>query len=111
MKNKYYLLLDPIDGTTSFDKGGEYTINLAFCVQDEAASVSGFNYVQELGSYIYNNVYHVQPTVKSFTYEKLVDSNYDTRVHNSDVKSKNGTIDNWLRYQPINYIDCDSKYG
>ena len=35
LKNKYYFLLDPIDGTTSFDKGGEFTINLAFCVDGE----------------------------------------------------------------------------
>lgn len=32
VKNKYFFLLDPIDGTNNFNKGGEFTINLAFCI-------------------------------------------------------------------------------
>ena len=86
-------------------------IGLDFCIQDEACSIPDFNYTQEQSSYAYNNVYHIQPTVKSFTYQKLIESNYDTRVHHSNVKEKNEYIDNWLRYKPMNYIDCDSKYG
>jgi len=31
VKNKYFFLLDPIDGTNNFNKGGEFTINLSFC--------------------------------------------------------------------------------
>lgn len=34
-KQQYFLLLDPIDGTTSFHNGSEFTINLAFCVNGE----------------------------------------------------------------------------
>ena len=34
-KNKYLFLLDPIDGTRSFNAGSEFTINLAFCVNGE----------------------------------------------------------------------------
>ena len=30
--NKYFFILDPIDGTTFFNKGKEFTINLAFCI-------------------------------------------------------------------------------
>lgn len=31
-KEKFCFLLDPIDGTKNFDKGKDFTINLAFCV-------------------------------------------------------------------------------
>ncbi len=31
-KNKFFFLLDPIDGTSYFDKGMSFTINLAFCI-------------------------------------------------------------------------------
>ena len=34
-KQQYFLLLDPIDGTASFHHGGEFTINLAFCIDRE----------------------------------------------------------------------------
>ena len=37
IKQKYFFLLDPIDGTKSFNKGGEFTINLAFCVDKKPA--------------------------------------------------------------------------
>ena len=30
--NQYFFLLDPIDGTSLFNKGKEFTINLAFCI-------------------------------------------------------------------------------
>ena len=32
VNEKFCFLLDPIDGTSSFDKGKDFTINLAFCV-------------------------------------------------------------------------------
>ena len=31
-KNKFFFLLDPIDGTSCFNEGKEFTINLAFCI-------------------------------------------------------------------------------
>ena len=31
-KQKFFFLLDPIDGTKSFNKGQEFTINLSFCI-------------------------------------------------------------------------------
>ena len=34
-QEKYCFLLDPIDGTKNFDKGKDFTINLAFCVDKQ----------------------------------------------------------------------------
>ena len=35
VKNEFFFLLDPIDGTENFHNGKTFTINLAFCVKNE----------------------------------------------------------------------------
>jgi 3'(2'), 5'-bisphosphate nucleotidase len=36
-KSDFFFLLDPIDGTKSFDKGEDFTINLAFCSKNQVS--------------------------------------------------------------------------
>jgi hypothetical protein len=39
------------------------------------------------------------------------DDNNDYRVFYSNPKSNKETFDNWLKFQPLNYLDVDTRYG
>ena len=66
--------------------------------------------------YQYNTVYSQQPIVKVFTPDSTDaadknDDNNDYRVFYSNPKSNKETFDNWLKFQPLNYLDVDTRYG
>ena len=84
-------------------------------IQIEASNVNNkFN--QNAPMYQYNTAYSSQPTAKVFT-PSLVDEQdkdddvNDYRVFYSNPKSNKETIDNWLKFQPLNYLDVDTRYG
>lgn len=71
-------------------------------------------YIQEKPSYVYNTAYSIQPDVLlsagSGETDRNIDS-FDYRVHYSNQAEANQYIDPWLVFQPLNYLDVDSKYG
>ena len=83
-------------------------------IQSQPSSVLGI-YNQSKPLYAYNNVYSTNGTSRLFAAAEDEDSNaqahMDYRVMHSNLKSNGEYIDSWLKYQPANYIDVDSKYG
>ena len=65
---------------------------------------------------MYNTAYSIDTSARLFAAKNEDEDsntlkNIDYRVHNSNLKINGEYIDNWLKYQPANYIDVDSKYG
>ncbi|MEE3414046.1 MAG: hypothetical protein VZR53_01600 [Prevotella sp.] len=63
---------------------------------------------------MYNTAYGQIPNVITYStnsYNEISNFNWDTRIHNSDLKTNGETIDNWLVFKAMNYIDVDSRYG
>lgn len=83
-------------------------------IQVEPASVYNV-YAQDKPLYSYNSVYSTNTTAKLFAPKEDEDSNtyknLDYRVYFSNLKTNGEYIDNWLKYQPANYLDVDSKHG
>lgn len=94
----------------------EYTSNGNITnVQTEPSNVYGI-YSQDEPLYSYNTVYSTDTTARLFApAEDEDDTNaqksIDYRVMHSNIKSNGEYIDSWLKYQPANYIDVESKYG
>lgn len=94
----------------------EYTSNGNVTnVQTEPSNVYGV-YSQDEPLYSYNTVYSTDTTARLFApAEDEEDTNaqksIDYRVMHSNIKSNGEYIDSWLKYQPANYIDVESKYG
>lgn len=94
----------------------EYTSNGNITnVQTEPSNVYGI-YSQDEPLYSYNTVYSTDTTARLFApAEDEEDTNaqksIDYRVMHSNIKSNGEYIDSWLKYQPANYIDVESKYG
>lgn len=84
-------------------------------IQIEASNVDN-KFSQPKAMYQYNTVYSQQPIVKVFTPDSTDaadrnDDNNDYRVFYSNPKSNKETFDNWLKFQPLNYLDVDTRYG
>ena len=100
------------------DYGAKYnsSTNLGYYIQDEAASlpsVSG-GYSQDKPAYQYNTAYNQDPNIVTYSsIEKTDISNYDwdTRIHNSELKTNGESIDSWLTFKALNYLDVDSRHG
>lgn len=85
-----------------------------YYVQDEPASIAYSGYSQEKPAYQYNTAYNQEPNVITYSsIEKTDISNYDwdVRVHNSDTKTNGESIDSWLTFKAMNYLDVDSRHG
>ena len=72
-------------------------------------------YIQKNPEYVYNTAYSSQSQAKLFSasddyYERMNDV-YDYRVHYSNPKSTNEQIDSYTVFQPLNYLDVDTRYG
>ena len=83
-KEKYFFLLDPIDGTASFTKGGDFTINLAFCVDKKP--VVGFIHNPSKGVIICGNEHRAfkKQSGKIIKLEKLISPDkYDRIIDNN----------------------------
>ena len=85
-----------------------------YYVQDESASIAYSGYSQEKPAYQYNTAYNQEPNIITYSsIEKTDISNYDwdVRVHNSDTKTNGESIDSWLTFKAMNYLDVDSRHG
>ena len=84
-------------------------------VQVEPASVYNV-YNQKEPLYAYNTVYSNNTTARLFAVrddedDLSIQDNMDYRVYHSNLKENGEYIDNWLKFQPSNYLDADSQYG
>ena len=84
-------------------------------IQNSAGNVNNL-FVQDKPLYSYNSVYSSIDTSKQYVSELQNDPDEkdlqtDCRVFHSNVKSNNETVDNWLKYQPANFIDVDTRKG
>ena len=110
--NKYCFLLDPIDGTKNFDKGKDFTINLAFCV--ERKPIIGFIYNPIKKTLLFgdgNNAFKKKEG-KINKLNCLVDKDkYDIIVRNNPLKIAIG-INNFLNQEIVNkFISSVQSYG
>lgn len=83
-------------------------------LQIEPSNVNNY-YVQDKPLYIYNTVYSSNNyTMPHPSEEKIYDKttlDFDYRCFHSNVKTNNESIDNWVKFQPANYIDVDTRFG
>ena len=100
------------------DNGTKYSsdTNLGYYIQDEVASLPSITggYSQDKPAYQYNTAYNQYPNVITYSSIEQTDiSNYDwdVRVHNSDLKTNGESIDSWLTFKALNYLDVDSRHG
>lgn len=72
-------------------------------------------YIQKKPSYVYNTAYSIDPQLLLVNYSLDTIENsindFDYRVHYSNPASNNQSADPWLIFQPLNYLDVDTKYG
>ena len=83
-----------------------------YYIQDLASSFDG--YTQSRDAYLYNTAYSIVPDNIVYTatrYSSITDTDFDCRVHYSNVKTNGETIDNWLQFSSLNYLDVDSRFG
>lgn len=81
-------------------------------VQDKASAFNG--YTQEDDAYLYNTAYNAETDVSTWYPDTRTSgqvNNYDTRVHYSQKKSNNETIDSWTQFKTSDFIDVDTRYG
>lgn len=86
--------------------------NNSYYIQDKPASFDG--YTQEKESYMYNTAYNQTPNVMTYStavYNEVSNFNWDTRIHNSELKTNGETIDSWLTFKAMNFLDVDSRFG
>jgi hypothetical protein len=50
-------------------------------------------------------------THTSVEYTDIDTEKYDTRVHNSELKTNGEHIDSWLTFKSNNFLDVDSRFG
>lgn len=100
------------------DYGTKYnsSTNLGYYIQDEAASFpsNSGGYSQDKPAYQYNTAYNQDPNIITYSSIENTDiSNYDwdTRIHNSELKTNGENIDSWLTFKALNYLDVDSRHG
>lgn len=84
--------------------------------RDVQIEASNFNneYTQDTPFYTYNSVYSQESNVKTNVAEGEFDEynkTIDTRTYYSDAKTNDEITDSWCKFQPLNYIDVDSRYG
>lgn len=71
------------------------------------------DYVQERNAYVYNMAYSQYPDVKTFLSieDKKNSSNFDCRVFYSNVKENQESVDSWVQFKALNFIDVDTRFG
>lgn len=84
-------------------------------IQNDASNVNGL-FIQDKPLYVYNSAYSSIDTTRSYASQLLMDEDgyglqTDCRVFYSNIKSNNETVDSWLKYQPANFIDVDTRKG
>ena len=84
----------------------------SFYIQDDAYSIDG--YVQDKRAYLFNTAYNAESDVMSYSETEYTDvdsSNYDYRVHHSELKTNNEHVDHWAEFKALNYLDVDTRFG
>ena len=81
-KQKYFFLLDPIDGTKSFNKGGEFTINLALCVDRKPVVSFIHNPIKKVGLFGDNSKAFIRSNGKITKLLKLKSVDYSLYKNN-----------------------------
>lgn len=111
--NIYYIPFET-DINIPYDHGDRYSRVQNRYIQDQPSSVNG-KYVQKNPEYQYNTAYHassvIQPHASSRDYYEDVKDVYDYRTHYSNHKSSNEKLDSFTVFQPLNYLDVDTRYG
>lgn len=101
-----------IDLHTAYGHQYDSSGNNSYYIQDKPASFDG--YTQEKESYMYNTAYNQTPNVMTYStavYNEVSNFNWDTRIHNSELKTNGETIDSWLTFKAMNFLDVDSRFG
>ena len=87
---------------------GEYKIQ-----HNAVDGVTG-GYSQNKNSYMYNSGYSCRPNL----IPKMPDNKtagetdtYDTRIHYSNRKTNNESIDSWVDFKSNNFLDVDTRFG
>ena len=85
-------------------------------VKDVQLTATNFNneYSQDIPLYTYNTVYSQLSNVRINTSENPLDEynkHVDVRTYFSNTKSNDELIDSWSKFQPLNYLDIDTRYG
>ena len=99
------------------DAGEKYSNNTKSNPSLVQVNPCNFNdeYIQKKPAYVYNTAYSIDPqlSIQSNNYTTIEESinNFDHRVHYSNPSSDNQALDPWLVFQPLNYLDVDSRYG
>lgn len=100
----------------SLDSGDRFSNNKASNASLVQVNPCNFDeqYIQKKPSYVYNTAYSVQPQVIVNSgidiYRETIKS-FDNRIHYSNQAEALQSIDPWLVFQPLNYLDVDSQYG
>ena len=101
-----------IDLRTAYGHQYDSSGNNSYYIQDKPASFDG--YTQDKESYMYNTAYNQTPNVMTYStavYNEVSNFNWDTRIHNSELKTNGETIDSWLTFKAMNFLDVDSRFG
>jgi len=101
-----------IDLHTAYGHQYDSSGNNSYYIQDKPASFDG--YTQDKESYMYNTAYNQTPNVMTYStavYNEVSNFNWDTRIHNSELKTNGETIDSWLTFKAMNFLDVDSRFG
>jgi len=83
-----------------------------YYIQDEPASFQGFS--QQAPAYQYNTAYNQIPNVINYSSTEKTDisnEDWDIRIHNSDLKTNGESVDSWLTFKAMNFLDVDSRHG
>lgn len=94
------------------DYGDRFSKVKSVFVQEEPCNYADV-YVQTKPAYQYNMAYSSEQTARSFSpnIDKRDErDSFDCRVHYSN-QINDLRVDDWLIFQPLNYIDVDTKYG
>lgn len=86
--------------------------NKGYYFQDEPVSFKGYS--QTKPAYQYNTAYNQIPNVVTLSpaeYTDISSNKFDTRIHYSQLKTNGESIDNWLQFKALDFIDVDSKFG
>lgn len=84
----------------------------AYNIQDKPAQFDGYS--QDHEAYMYNTAYGQTPNAMTYStavYNEVSNFNWDTRIHNSELKTNGETIDSWLTFKSMNFLDVDSRFG
>lgn len=105
----------PLESTvnTYFDYGMNYKNTSSDNIQLEPGAISGVA-TADRAAYQYNQIYSQNETsISQFISQSMEDQVeiFPQRIYYSMQKQNGESIDNWLIFKPIDFIDADTRYG